>query len=203
MPGPRMDNLRPAGDDVLDVVAEIFGMTRSGTANSNKPPREEMMASPERLWFRCYEAADEFLDAVDKAMQSDGNELAICREVIRVLNEHVVPLTDAVYAVKEHELAEALREDLAYEGAFRGAAVMPSMRVSLPGLFANVVSDVRRKDQRNYYQFALSEVLRHLRETIAGEHTLEEFAEFYCLKKAPPNVARARDELDGLLQEIG
>lgn len=121
MPGARMDNLlRPAGGDALNVIGDIFGFTRSGAANSNKPPREESMTSPERLWFRCYEAADEFLDAIDKAMQSDGNELAICREVIRVVNEHVVPLTDAVYAVKEHEAREALREDLAYEGAFRG-----------------------------------------------------------------------------------
>lgn len=59
---------------------------------------------------------------------------------------------------------------------------MPSMRVSLPGLFANVVAELPKREQPQY-RFALDEVLRHLRETIAGEHTLDEFAEHYCLKE--------------------
>lgn len=58
---------------------------------------------------------------------------------------------------------------------------MPSMRVSLPGLFANIVRGLPRQEQPQY-KFALDEVLTHLRETIAGEHTLDEFAEHYCLK---------------------
>ena len=59
---------------------------------------------------------------------------------------------------------------------------MPSMRVSLPGLFANVVNGLPRRE-RAQYKFALDEVLQHLRETIAGKHTLDEFAEHYCLKR--------------------
>lgn len=62
---------------------------------------------------------------------------------------------------------------------------MPSMRVSLPGLFANIVSDLPR-EERGQYRFVLDEVLQHLRETIAGEHTLDEFAEHYCLKEKTP-----------------
>jgi hypothetical protein len=61
---------------------------------------------------------------------------------------------------------------------------MPSMRVSLPGLFANVVSELPL-DVAGYYKFGLDEFLKHLRETIAGEHTLDELAEHYCLKDRP------------------
>lgn len=59
---------------------------------------------------------------------------------------------------------------------------MPSMRVSLPGLFANIVRELP-DDQQGQYRFVLDEVLQHLRETIAGEHTLDEFAEHYCLEE--------------------
>lgn len=62
---------------------------------------------------------------------------------------------------------------------------MASMRVSLPGLFANIARGLP-PDERPQYKFALDEVLRHLRETIAGEHTLDEFAEHYCLKDEGP-----------------
>jgi len=62
---------------------------------------------------------------------------------------------------------------------------MPSMRVSLPGLFANIVRCLP-PDERGQYSFALDEVLTHLRETISGEHTLDEFAEHYCLKERSP-----------------
>lgn len=64
---------------------------------------------------------------------------------------------------------------------------MPSMRVSLPGLFPNVKAAIR-KDDRLQYSFALDEVLDHLRATIAGEHTLDEFAEHYCLKDPNPSA---------------
>jgi hypothetical protein len=58
-----------------------------------------------------------------------------------------------------------------------------NMRVSLPGLFANVVRELP-VEERGQYRFVLDEVLQHLRETIAGKHTLDEFAEHYCLKEA-------------------
>jgi hypothetical protein len=37
----------------------------------------------------------------------------------------------------------------------------------------------------------LDEVLTHLRETVAGEHTLDEFAEHYCLKDTPARAPRS------------
>jgi hypothetical protein len=56
------------------------------------------------------------------------------------------------------------------------------MKVSLSGLFANVVSALPPK-QRDYYGFCLEEVLGHIKDVAAGKHTIEEFAEHYCLKK--------------------
>jgi hypothetical protein len=67
---------------------------------------------------------------------------------------------------------------------------MPSMRVSLPGLFANIVSDLPKHEQ-GQYRFVLDEVLKHLHETIAGKHTLDEFAEHYCLKDRADAAAKA------------
>ena len=54
------------------------------------------------------------------------------------------------------------------------------MKVSLPGLFANVAKALPTAS-RNYYGFCLDEVLAHLRAVSAGEHTFEEFAEHYCI----------------------
>ena len=70
-----------------------------------------------------------------------------------------------------------------------------SMRVSLPGLFANIKAALPRDE--GGYRFALDEVLQHLRETVAGEHTLDEFAEHYCLKaveKIGESEERTSDE---------
>lgn len=63
------------------------------------------------------------------------------------------------------------------------------MKVSLEGLFSNVVSNLK-KDQRDYYEFCLGEVVTHLKSVIAGEHTIAEFAEHYCLT-APTQSAAA------------
>lgn len=64
-----------------------------------------------------------------------------------------------------------------------------NMKVSLPGAF-------KRLAQRNpEYSAMLEELEGHLRETIRGEHTLQEFAEFYCLTEpAPLTSAHSRDE---------
>lgn len=52
------------------------------------------------------------------------------------------------------------------------------MKVSLPGLFHEIA--LRCPECR----LILDELQQHLRETIRGEHTLQEFAEHYCLAEA-------------------
>lgn len=49
------------------------------------------------------------------------------------------------------------------------------MRVDLPNVFRQL-----GRHQPTYAP-VLEEIERHLREVIAGEHTLQEFAEHYCL----------------------
>jgi hypothetical protein len=61
------------------------------------------------------------------------------------------------------------------------------MKVSLKGLFNNVVSAMP-KSQRDYYQFCLEEVYGHLEDVLNGKHTIEEFAEHYCIKKTEPET---------------
>jgi hypothetical protein len=61
---------------------------------------------------------------------------------------------------------------------------MPTLRVSLPGLFAGIKAALPRDE--GGYAFMLDEVLGHLRATVRGEHTLDEFAEHYCLKDEVP-----------------
>ena len=56
------------------------------------------------------------------------------------------------------------------------------IRVSLPGLVAGVKESLP-KDVRGIYGHSLDGLVTHLREVIRGEHTLDEFAEFYCLDK--------------------
>lgn len=59
------------------------------------------------------------------------------------------------------------------------------MRVSLPGLFKNIVRDLPR-NVSGQYEAALEELEKHIRETIRGEHTLDDFARFYCLDDRSP-----------------
>lgn len=56
------------------------------------------------------------------------------------------------------------------------------MKVDLAGLFSNVAAAVP-KGERDYYKFCLEEVLGHIRGVVSGEHTVQEFAEHYCLTK--------------------
>lgn len=79
-----------------------------------------------------------------------------------------------------------------------------SLRVSLPGMLSNaadVLNDLAHEIRRlkgydpedetaddpaadaDVHVFLLREAARHARATAAGEHTVEEFAEFYCLKE--------------------
>lgn len=55
------------------------------------------------------------------------------------------------------------------------------MKVSLKGLFHNAVA--ASPQQRAYYRDSLSEVYKHLQDVVDGKHTIEEFAECYCIKR--------------------
>jgi len=65
---------------------------------------------------------------------------------------------------------------------------MPSMKVSLHGMFARIKHALKHGDHSaaDYYSFSLDELEKHLKETVKGEHTLEEFAEHYCLTEKAP-----------------
>lgn len=54
------------------------------------------------------------------------------------------------------------------------------MKTDLEGLFANIAAQLRG-DQRDYYKFCLEEVLGHIKDVVDGKHTIQEFAEHYCL----------------------
>lgn len=58
------------------------------------------------------------------------------------------------------------------------------MKVNLEGLFANVLADMKPR-QRAYHKVCLDEVLGHIKDVVAGKHTIEEFAEHYCLAALP------------------
>jgi len=61
---------------------------------------------------------------------------------------------------------------------------MAGMRVSLSGLF----EEIGRRAPT--YKLILQEVDQHIRGVISGEHTIEEFADHYCLSDSlPPKTA--------------
>lgn len=66
------------------------------------------------------------------------------------------------------------------------------MRVSLSGLLANAVRAIRDGEKRDaeMYEAAFDQLKVHLTETIEGKHTLQEFAEFYCLTKPQNRSAK-------------
>ena len=57
------------------------------------------------------------------------------------------------------------------------------MKVNLKGLFANVVADCS-KSRRKYNEFCLGEVYGHIQDVIDGKHTIEEFADHYCIARS-------------------
>lgn len=57
----------------------------------------------------------------------------------------------------------------------------------MAGMKVNISHCFRQLAQSNKFHGAvLEEFERHLRETIRGEHTLQEFAEVYCLDERKP-----------------
>ncbi len=68
------------------------------------------------------------------------------------------------------------------------------MRVSLAGLSKNAADCMKQMAEKIHeftgedgiddvggWEFALRELSKHAQETAKGKHTVEEFAEFYCL----------------------
>lgn len=64
-------------------------------------------------------------------------------------------------------------------------AVSITMRASLPGLVESICDRLENADgglaPRLDLAFALNEMLTNLQATIDGKHTLQEFAEHYCM----------------------
>lgn len=67
---------------------------------------------------------------------------------------------------------------------------MPSLKVDLSHVFAQV------KRSMPQHGATLQEFEKHLRETVRGEHTLQELAEVYCLEKPEPSEVTVRRERD-------
>mgnify|MGYP000928122895 CR=1 FL=1 len=70
------------------------------------------------------------------------------------------------------------------------------MKVSLDGLISNA-GDLLRKSRDSYgpmYAGALTELRDHIKGLVARKHTIEEFAEHYCIKREPASEPEKKDE---------
>lgn len=58
------------------------------------------------------------------------------------------------------------------------------MKCDLAGMIRNISDALRKGDKSmaEYYIFSLEELQRHIVETVRGEHSIAEFADFYCVK---------------------
>lgn len=71
------------------------------------------------------------------------------------------------------------------------------MKVNLKGLFANIIADVPGR-RREYHRFCLDEVFGHIQDVVNGKHTIEEFAEHYCIGRSRlPSPARDEQKGEG------
>jgi hypothetical protein len=59
---------------------------------------------------------------------------------------------------------------------------MPTLKMNLPGMFSRILRSIPSRD-RDQYACCLEEL----------EHTLQEFAEFYCLTDEPPTRVTSGD----------
>jgi hypothetical protein len=59
------------------------------------------------------------------------------------------------------------------------------MKVNLDGLIANAGAALRcsRDSFGGMYAYSLEELRNHIKDVVNGKHTIEEFAEFYCIKR--------------------
>ena len=75
------------------------------------------------------------------------------------------------------------------------------MKVSLDGLISNAGSCLKcsRDSYGPMYAFVLEELRDHIKGLVNGKHTIEQFADFYCIKRdaaAKGEVHRLRDLID-------
>lgn len=64
---------------------------------------------------------------------------------------------------------------------------MSNMKVSLDGLISNAGSCLKcsRDSYGPMYAYVLEELRQHIVDLVNGKHSLDEFAEFYCIKREP------------------
>lgn len=55
------------------------------------------------------------------------------------------------------------------------------MRVNITGLLRSARSLIHEDEDRGAYAYMLEELIGHIEAVRKGEHTLEEFADFYCM----------------------
>ena len=55
------------------------------------------------------------------------------------------------------------------------------MRVNLIGLLRSAQALIHDDEDRGAYAFMLGELIDHIEDVRAGKHSLEEFADFYCM----------------------
>lgn len=60
------------------------------------------------------------------------------------------------------------------------------MKCNLAGLLTQAAACIDPEKDVGAYAFALGEVAEHARGVRSGEHTLDEFADFYCLRPDKP-----------------
>jgi hypothetical protein len=60
------------------------------------------------------------------------------------------------------------------------------MKVSLKGLLSNARASCKSGDKQygSMHAYCLEELERHIQELVDGKHTIEEFAEFYCVERS-------------------
>ncbi len=55
------------------------------------------------------------------------------------------------------------------------------MKVNITGLLRGAVRSIDPELDKGAYAFMLEELIGHIEAVRAGEHSLEEFADFYCM----------------------
>lgn len=55
------------------------------------------------------------------------------------------------------------------------------MRVNITGALRGAIRAIDPERDEGAYAFVLEEIVGHIEDVRAGRHTLEEFADFYCM----------------------